>query len=402
MSRIVILTPYYSPVIGGVETNAARFAQYVRLQDVPVQVVTKRLQRSLPDAETIDGVPVLRLGPYGERSPLGKWLMIPAVFRWLTAHRDEYDAVCVIDYRGVGVAAIAARTLTRHPVLVQAQTAGVLAGRPPQNTSGLAVEGPLVRLAKWPVRFVYRRADALACISRDLEQEARAAGVPTARIHLIPNALDMARFAPAAPEVRAARRASLGLSADRVACLFVGRLSREKGVLDLVEAWRLLGPSPGTLVVAGPDMTGHAWDAGPAARELVRRYGLEDSVTFSGPVTDVPGILGAADLLVQPSHFEAQGLSAVEALACGVPVIASNVGGLPEFVSDGRNGRLVPPGDPPALAAALRELITDVAQRTRLAAAARASVRDYDERVVFKRMLDLIQGLIAPKGAGRR
>jgi glycosyltransferase involved in cell wall biosynthesis len=177
-------------------------------------------------------------------------------------------------------------------------------------------------------------------------------------------------------------------------CLFVGRLSREKGLLDLLEAWRLLRPIAALLVVAGPDMTGHAWDAGASGRAFVERHRLGAGVRFIGPLADVAPAIRAADLVVQPSHFEALGLSAIEALACGVPLVASAVGGLLDFVVDGVNGRLCPPHDPAALAACIGPLLADEAERARLAARARGSVvREYDERVVFERMRTLFDRL---------
>ena len=203
----------------------------------------------------------------------------------------------------------------------------------------------------------------------------------------------MERFKPPTPEERHARRAELGIPGDCVACLFVGRLSREKGLLDLVAAWQTLRPQGATLLIAGPDMPGSAWNAGPAARDSIAGAGLNESVRFLGPSNDVRSLLHAADVLVQPSHFEALGLSAVEALACGVPVVASAVGGLLDFVIDGVNGRLVPVQDPAALGSALRAVIDDPGLRTRLRRAARASVAEYDQRTVFSRMGALLERL---------
>ena len=101
-----------------------------------------------------------------------------------------------------------------------------------------------------------------------------------------------------------------------------------------------------------------------------------------------------ADVFVQPSHFEAQGLSAVEALASGVPVVAAAVGGLLDFVKDGENGALFPAKDAPALASSLQRVIDDEALRGRLAAAARPSVEaEYDERLVFARFGALVREL---------
>jgi glycosyltransferase involved in cell wall biosynthesis len=204
----------------------------------------------------------------------------------------------------------------------------------------------------------------------------------------------MVHFSPADAGERARLRRGLDLPADRVVCLFVGRLSREKGLLDLLEAWRLLQPSDALLVVAGPDMTGHAWDAGAPGRAFVEQHRLGARVRFVGPLADVAPMIKASDLVVQPSHFEALGLSAIEALACGVPLVASAVGGLLDFVVDGENGRLAPPQNPTILADRIAALLTDAEARARLATNARSSVvREYDEIAVFGRMRELFERL---------
>ena len=389
--RVLVLTPYFYPVIGGVESNAERFARYLVAIGISTQVLTKRTAAALPDVDVRAGVSIRRIGPRGERSAAGKWLMLPSVFSWLVRHRAAYDVICAIDYRGIGIAAIAARGLTMHAVLLQGQTTGVLSGV--VGGAGTPTEGMATRIAKWPLRRIYARADAIACISRVLRDEALAFGVPATRVHLLPNAVDMTRFSPAPSEERDARRRHFGFGPDDVVCLYVGRLSREKGVLELAAAWKELQPANATLLLAGPDMPGSPWDAGPAAREFIGRNGLTSSVRFLGPSDDVASVLQLADVAVQPSHFEALGLSAIEALACGVPVIASDVGGLPDFIRDGHNGRLVPPRNVAALAGALRELVLDTATRARMAVVARASVADYDERTVFARMADLLAAL---------
>jgi glycosyltransferase involved in cell wall biosynthesis len=379
--RVVVLTTYFTPIIGGVESNAERLARYLHANDFGVRVVTKRIGAALADRETMDGVPIERIGPHGERSASGKWRLLPSLYRWLVRNKADYDVACCVDYRGVGVAAVAARVTTGRPVVLQAQTPGNLL-----ETS----------LGARAVIAVYRKADAFACISHVLEREAIAAGVPAERVHFIPNPVDITRFRPAPEGERQALRSGLAIPAGTVVCLFVGRLSREKGVMDLMNAWNEVRPTNAVLLVAGPDMTNHPWNEGPAARAFVDRHDLNASVRFLGPIGDVAPLLQAADVVIQPSHFEALGLSAVEALATGIPVIASAVGGLLDFIADGRNGTLCPPHNPTALAAAIRTLLTDDAFRLRLSARARASVIDeYDEQKVFARFGNLLRRVAA-------
>ena len=395
----MILTTYFRPIVGGVESTAERLARYLHAHGCAVSVVTKRVTTALADIEDMDGIRIKRIGPRGERSGAGKWRIVPGATAWLVSHASTYDAVCCIDYRGVGIAAIAARALTGRPVVLQAQTTGVLSGSNADALFGrwhVASHGTLARLAKWPFLAFYRAADAFACISREIEREAAEAGIPAARIHYLPNAVDMETFRPPTPQERLALRAQYAVPSDALVCLFVGRLSLEKGLMELLEAWRIVAPAHAVLLVAGPDMVGHAWNVGPAAREFVERHGLSGSVRFLGSIVDVATLLRVADLVLQPSHFEALGLSAIEALAAGAPVIASGVGGLLDFIVDGENGLLHPPQDAPAPAVCLRTLIETPALRERLAAAARPSVLNvYAERVVFSRFTDLLRDLTA-------
>ncbi len=392
--RVVVLTPYFRPIVGGVESNAERLARYLQHHGFAVRVLTKRVNKDLPDLEEMDGVQIERIGPHGDRAAAGKWLLLPQIAEWLGRERSNYDVVCCIDYRGTGVAAVGARLLTRRPAVFQAQTTGVLSGA---NMDGalerwkIDPHGTLGRMAKAVPRSIYGRADAFACISREIEREALACGIAPERVHYLPNAIDMTRFRPATGEEKRELRRQLDLPADAIVCLFVGRLSREKGLMDLMEAWRSV--TNALLLIGGPDMDGHPWNVGPAARELAARHQLE-SVRFLGSVSDVASLLRVADVAIQPSHFEALGLSAIEALASGVPVVASAVGGLLDFMVDGENGKLCPPKNPAALAAAIRAVVDDGELRRRLAAGARASVLgEYDEAIVSERFATLLRQL---------
>lgn len=397
-NRVVLVTTYYRPIVGGVESNAERLARYLAGDAFGVRLVTKRVTRELPDKEADQGVLIERIGPFGDRSSAGKWQLAPFVAAWLIRHRSVYDIVSCIDYRGVGIAALLARAITGRPVLLQAQTAGVLSGDNADaalSRWGVKANGSVARAIKRPIRALYGRANAIACIGREIEREALACGIPRERVHFLPNAIDMSRFRPATDkdDVDTLRR-QLNVPAGAVVCLYVGRLSREKGLMDLMEAWRLLQPAQAILLVAGPDMDGHPWNVGPAAREFAGRHGLDSTTRFLGSIADVAPLLRAADVVVQPSHFEAQGLSAIEALASGVPVVASAVGGLLDFVVDGENGLLSPPQTPAALADRLRAIVSDSALRRRLSGRARVSVAtEYDEQVVFARFASLLKQL---------
>jgi glycosyltransferase involved in cell wall biosynthesis len=395
--RVLVLTTYYHPVVGGVETHARQLVRHLHTSGFEVQVVTKRVSRDGPSEPEVDGVVVHRVGPRGERSAAGKWLALPAVLAEMIARRAQFDIIVCVDYRGIGVAAVVAGWVLGRPVIAQAETAGVLARTNRASASGLAPETVFERLLRSPVRAIYRRADHMVCIGRDLEREALEAGMPSGRVHYLPHGVDLERFRPAGPEERARIRTDLGWPADRRVALFVGRLSREKGVMDLVEAWASIG-SDALLAIVGPDMPAHPWDAGQPARAYVAAHGLGDRVRFEGPSPDPSPFYRAADLFVQPSHFEALGNTAIEAMASGLAVVSSGVGGLADFCVDGENALLHEPRSPGSLARVLSRALDDAGLRARLGQAGRQTAeRHFELGALLDRYVSLIEDTARPR-----
>jgi glycosyltransferase involved in cell wall biosynthesis len=389
--RVLLVTTYYHPVLGGVETHARQIAGHLHARGFGVEVLTKRVGAADPSESEVDGVPVHRVGPIGERSASGKWLAVPAFFRTILARHSGFDAIVCVDYRGIGVAAIAAGRRLRRPVIVQGETAGVLAGAPAESNSGIAPESLATRVLKMPARAIYRRADHLVCIGRDLEREALGAGMPRGRVHYIPPGVDLTRFRPPASGERARLRSTMGWPLDRTIVLFVGRLSVEKGAMDLIEAWRAAARHDAVLAIVGPDMRGHPWDVGASGRAYVAAHGLGDRVRFEGPASDTAPYYRAADVFVQPSHFEAFGSSAVEAMASGLPIVSSGVGGLGDFLIAGDNALLHDPRSPQSLARALTQMLDDGSLRGRLATRALETAQRFEVKALLDRFAQLVE-----------
>jgi D-inositol-3-phosphate glycosyltransferase len=389
--RVVVASTYYHPVVGGVETHARQLAAHLHARGFGVQVLTKRVHADDPREEVIDEVMVHRVGPAGERNARGKWAALPAFFERLLTLAPRFDAIICVDYRGIGVAAVTAGKLLARPVIVQGETAGVLAGPTAGGHSGLPQETAVTAILKAPARAFYRRADHILCIGRDLEAEALRAGVPRGRVHYQPPGVDLARFHPPAAGEAAHLRQTLGWPLDRRVVLFVGRLSVEKGAMDLVEAWQRADRGDAILALVGPDMTGHAWDVGGPARAYVAGHGLDDRVRFEGAAADTAIYYRAADLYVHPSHFEAFGSSAIEAMASGLPIVASGVGGLRDFLVDGENALLHEPKTPASIASAIGRLLDDEPLRARLAAAAYRTAQEFEIGALLDRVAALVE-----------
>lgn len=212
------------------------------------------------------------------------------------------------------------------------------------------------RFYEWLQRRAFRRFDAVVAVSRPLAQQLEAHGVPRARIHLLPNA--WADDRPLRP--RAEARRTLGLAEGRLHVGWVGRLSREKGPDVLVRALTGLPDLPVRVSFLGDGC------ARTALQTLAEGLGVTERIAWHGAVPGAGRLLGAFDCFVLSSRTEGTPIVLFEAMAAGVPVVATAVGGVPDIVSEAE-ALLVPPGDPARLAAAIRDALTD-----REAAAARA------------------------------
>jgi glycosyltransferase involved in cell wall biosynthesis len=174
-------------------------------------------------------------------------------------------------------------------------------------------------------------------------------------------------------ESKAHARATLGLDASRKVVVFAGQIIERKGVADLLRSWAALGPelaAQNELIIVGDDLAGK----GAYRLEMERlAQGLGCGARFVGFQKNVHEWLSAADVAVVPSHVEPLGNATLEAMAHGLPVIGTSVGGIPEMVVHERTGLLVPPKTPAALAVALTRFLTD--ERLRLQCGANGRLR---------------------------
>ena len=209
--------------------------------------------------------------------------------------------------------------------------------------------------------------------------------VPPDKVHIVHPGVDHHLFRPY--DQHAARKA-LGLDQAAHLILFVGRIDPIKGIHTLIDAFdRLLTEDAGALrpsrllLIGGDPEDERFWRTGEgrALRQEIDERQLEEQVVLLGsrPHEELARYYAAADLVVVPSAYETFGFVALEAMACGSPVIASNVGGLHYLVQDRVNGRLFDPGDSDELCAIMRELLGDRAQRELLGKQAAASSHRY-------------------------
>jgi D-inositol-3-phosphate glycosyltransferase len=214
------------------------------------------------------------------------------------------------------------------------------------------------------------------------------------RVAVIPCGVDPELFRPGDAQ---AARARLGIAGDRV-LLFVGRLTPIKGLETLLRALAAVSlgsASPSIhLVVVGGEKGGH--DDTPSLRRLAAELGVSDRVDFRGqlPQDALPEYYRAADLCLMPSRYESFGMVALEAMASGIPVVASRVGGLAVTVQDGVTGVLVPEGDVDALARAVGSLLGDERRRQLLGLQAVEWARRFGWPCVARQVVELYGELV--------
>lgn len=197
--------------------------------------------------------------------------------------------------------------------------------------------------------------DHFHAVSRSVkESAARHLGIPAERITVVERGRDPARLGAPDPERRARARAGLALEPDARLVLNVGRQDFQKGQRYLLEAFEVIADSHRDVVLGVVGRPGHATSELEAAR---RRSGFPDRIRFLGPRDDVPELLTAADLFVSASLYEGLPGAIVEAMALGVPVVASDIPGVRDVVEDERSALLVPPEDPRALAVAMAKVL---------------------------------------------
>jgi glycosyltransferase involved in cell wall biosynthesis len=397
--RVQILIESYYPVSGGMESQALTLSAGLSGLGVPHRILTRRISEEMKSSEEVSGVTVTRIGPIGRS---GRWMLAMKALPWLVLHRKEYDVVFVPGFRTLGVAAVIAGKITGKPCVLKADSRGELSGaffRAGLIKKGLSPDCGIVSLflALW--RRILRSADAFVSLSEEMSAEFRECGLPSARIRTIPNAVDTVRFKPVLPAEKARVRESLGVPEGKTVFLYTGRLVSYKGLPVLLEAWRrsVCGhPDRLLLLVGGGGHDQHNCEA--QLRGFVMESGLEDSVRFTGESTSVHRYLQSADIFVFPTEEEAFGLSLVEAMACGLAVISTRVGGIADFLCDGVNGIEVAPGAVDGIVEAMNRLEADTDLRAVLGENASATVLErYAVSAVSRAYADLFRGVNAQK-----
>lgn len=382
--RVLMLSTNYHPVIGGAESYCRDLATGLVRSGHDVTVFTDGRASQLPGMAYERGVRVLRERSYLER------LSGPDVSTWEQMAFGLLPAISrVVDLARVDVVhANSQDTALLGTVLkLQHGLPLVVTSHEVHRERGPAGAG------RCRLVFGHLPVDAHIAVSRYYEQVARSFGARN--LHRVDLGVDLQRFTPG--DGAAARR-RLGIDGDETVVTCVARFKARKGLLELIEATdRLARRTPRLRVLlVGTTSSGSAQYA-QQMRQRIEDLQLASRVRLieDHDHDQIATVMHASDVYVQPSHVEGLGMAVLEAMACGVPVVACDTDGLREIVEQEVSGLLVRVGDPAALAEAIVRLLRDRALRGRLVAGglARARGRGVDRMVA--RMASLYRSLLA-------
>lgn len=360
--RVLMLVGAYYPERSGGGLQCRTLVRALK-DSAAVTVLTTARRADLPARDTVDGIPVYRVPIVGDRhARLIPGLRIARVFLALQSTTD------IVHSHGFS-----------RKMLIIHGLAKLFGKRIVQKPTSVGGDDPLSMARRGIAARIYARADRFVSISSGMTARFEASGIPRAKVHEIPNGVDLNRFRPASgsEEVRALRT-RLGLPMEAVIIVFVGFFSRDKAPDVLLNAWRRLPTAarqPYLLFVGSTD-SGHI-EVDPTLvttiRSEVDEAGLGTRVGFVEETDVVEEYLRASDVFAAPSRREGLSNALLEAMASGLAVAAARIDGVTtDAIHDGETGLLFPPGDPAALADRLDALARNDALRRRLGAAARA------------------------------
>jgi glycosyltransferase involved in cell wall biosynthesis len=348
MIKVCLYSDRFFPIVGGTELQAFRMAgKLAEAGRVSFMVVTRRHDLSRPESEEVAGLSIYRIPPAG----LGKraefsFALSSIIFLWRKRKDFQILHFLLVSFPN-SLVALAMKLLGKR-VLVKIAGAGVLSRG-----------NPSVRLIR---NFILRRMDGFLATTDEIAREFQGAGFDPRRIHRIPNGVDTGHFSPlAGPEKKNQHRA-LNLPEEGKIILYAGRISAEKGPHLLLEAWlRLAGGFPDLFLVIIGSGQFQGQNVEPRMDQLLSEPAarvFRERVFRRGEIPDLAPYLKAADLFALPSVQEGLSNALLEAMAAGLPVVATRLPGTVEALGGSEGAVLVAPGEVQELTRGLEEMLS--------------------------------------------
>jgi D-inositol-3-phosphate glycosyltransferase len=378
---------------GGMNVYVRELARELGRRGVRVDIFTRREAPTQPDIDTSLGEHVrvvhIDAGTYGVKDPNDLRADVPVfvkgIYKFAMQHDTGYDLI-YSHYWLSGLVAEKLREAWRIPAVQMFHTLGAMKNRiasEPAPRVDLRVVDEM-RIVRWADRVVAATQAEYAQLLWLYRTDRR-------KVSIVPPGVDAAQFTP---RPREAARQAVGLQPGERMLLFVGRLEPLKAVDSVIRALAAIASvAPQTLKSVRFTIVGG--EPGNPERKrlaaLAERLDVARWVDFVGPKdhTQLPDYYSAAEVLLMPSDYESFGMVALEAMASGTPVIASNVGGLAYLVREAETGYLVPVRDPVALAERIRDVLADPVRRDAMGVAAHERAQQYDWRCIADQLMDV-------------
>lgn len=386
MKRVLIFSLTYHPYVGGAEVAIKEITDRISPEEYVFDMITLRFDKNLPAVEKLGNVTVHRIGFTADapkisdrRMPLQckiAKILFPftSFLKAISLHRkNHYDLTWAMMANHAGFGALLFKlTHPRIPFVLELQDGNSL--------EQVKQRQPVLRLL-WPLyRQIYLRADRIKVISRFIEALVREVGY-RGSVGVIPNAVDTRAFsAPVSEETKQELKAKFGKSLGDVFLFTASRLVLSRGVEDVIRALPHL-PLEVKFLIAGDGQDREKLEA------IAREEGVAGRVIFAGHVDykELPALLQISDVFVRPSIIEGFGNAFVEAFAAGVPVVATPVGGIPDFLTDGETGVFCKVRDPQSVAEAVRRYLDDPALVAHVTKNAReVAIERYDWEMIAR------------------
>ena len=356
----MVVPQYPYPVVGGLERQAHELAKALRELGLDVQALSGRVEPGQPANETVEGITVFRI-PWSRKKYV-RFLRTPFdVCRILRAQRKTYDVIHLHQHSWFGLFTIMVAKWLKIPILTKLP-----------NVGEFGLPGVAARRYGSLKLAILLCSDALVAMSRESLAELQQAHFPTGRVLATPNGIRLGRGG----SVTNARASNT----QPCRVVFVGRLSEQKRLDILLAAWSKVVHAEKAHAIL------ELWGSGLMEAMLRRRcneLGLAGSVIFRGHVEDVCSQLSWMDVFVLPSHAEGNSNAVLEAMAAGLPIVSTRVGGTPMLVGHEGANFLCEPGDVDSLAVNMLKLIQDPDLRVQVGSAMRRRVeRHFDIRRV--------------------
>jgi glycosyltransferase involved in cell wall biosynthesis len=332
---------------------AAQLGEGLTGAGLGVVVVTRQTEPPSATGERLGKVEVRRIPPAGHLKANGWTALVPMLTYLLRTclllitNVRHYDVILLMGAKILPIAAVMAGMICRKKVIIRLESPIELAqgiSAESLQKMGLSHSSVFFRVVRMVQNSVLRHADGIIAISAEIRDKLVAIGIDPLKIHSIPNGIDTQKFCRVDAGDKPKIRRKLALPSDKIIVTFTGRLAISKGVPMLIEIWPTLQEKyPDIhLLLVGSDAATHD-SCKSSVLQQIQHHQLEESVTLVGDVENVHEYLQASDVYVFPSEYEGFGLSMVEALACGLPAVATSVGIADDLIQSGLNGLLVPP-----------------------------------------------------------